>query len=75
LGSGLSGYEGYLMNLYDLFDCWDDVTYERKVAHMKAVIRHLEQPFQKDDDILKEMLKLPLMLESDDYFGTEGLLL
>ncbi len=61
------------MSLYDLFNEWNVVPYEKKIKALKAVITHLEQKHQKDETLVADMLGPCLDLEQDDYFGTDGL--
>lgn len=61
------------MTLSDLMNNWKDISYARKISAAKKVIEYLEQPFQKDEDMLAQILDCAYLEEQNDYFGTEGL--
>lgn len=61
------------MTLNDLYDDWDDISYDKKIRALEEVVTYLEGFLQKDDALVKEMLLPCVELESEDYFGTEGL--
>lgn len=61
------------MTLEDLIDNWDDIPYDRKVNALQIVVDFLKAPYQKDEDLIYDMLSPLVELEIDDYFGTEGL--
>lgn len=59
------------MTLYDMISNWDDLSDELKT---KALVKMIGIVMENQDDFaIKEILIAGLSLESDDYFGTEGL--
>ena len=61
------------MTLYDLFQNWGDISYSKKISALKKVLAVIEKEYNKDDELIYDMLFPAFSLEGDDYFGTEGL--
>lgn len=59
------------MNLWEILENRDHLTYEFKIKALKKVVEFLEM--NRDEEAVMSFIDYAIQYEDDDYFGTEGL--